>query len=121
MDVNLEPIGSIKTIESMFTILDFEDTIKLIQEIVKFRIQENEMKAMLKNRKNTIIMTNNYHKFSLLLFFEICTLLLIRLRVSLSILYWQTKGNQAPYRNERSTALVVNPVGLLSLNYHLFR
>lgn len=33
MDVNLEPIGSVKTIESMFTILDFEDTIKLIQEI----------------------------------------------------------------------------------------
>jgi len=27
--------------------------IKLIQEIVKFRIQENEMKALLKNKKNT--------------------------------------------------------------------
>ena len=45
----------------------------------------------------------------------------ISLETSLSILYWQTKGNQSPYRNESSTALVVNPVGLLSLNYHLFR
>ena len=45
----------------------------------------------------------------------------ISLESSLSILYWQTKGNQAMYRNESSTALVVNPVGLLSLNYHLFR
>jgi uncharacterized protein YdhG (YjbR/CyaY superfamily) len=33
--------------------LDRAFPIKLIQEIVKFRIQENEMKAMLKNRKNT--------------------------------------------------------------------
>ena len=45
----------------------------------------------------------------------------ISLETSLSILYWQTKGNQSPYRNESSTALVVNPIGLLSLNYHLFR
>jgi len=30
-----------------------------------------------KKQKSTIIMTNNYHKFSLLLFFEISTLLLI--------------------------------------------
>ena len=45
----------------------------------------------------------------------------ISLESSLSILYWQTKGNQSPYRNESSTALVVNPVGLLSMNYHLFR
>jgi hypothetical protein len=45
----------------------------------------------------------------------------ISLETSLSIIYWQTKGNQAAYRNERSTTLVVNPIGLLSLNYHLLR
>lgn len=45
----------------------------------------------------------------------------ISLETSLSILYWQTKGNQTIYRNESSTTLVVNPVGLLSLNYHLLR
>jgi len=45
----------------------------------------------------------------------------ISVETSLSILYWQTKGNQALYRNESSTSLVLNPVGLLSLNYHLLR
>ncbi len=45
----------------------------------------------------------------------------ISLETSLSILYWQTKGNEAIYRNESSTSLVVNPIGLLSLNYHLLR
>jgi hypothetical protein len=45
----------------------------------------------------------------------------ISMETSLSILYWQTKGNEALYRNESSSSLVVSPVGLLSLNYHLLR
>lgn len=43
------------------------------------------------------------------------------LETSLSIIYWQTKGNELVYRNESNESLIMSPIGLLSINYHLIR
>lgn len=45
----------------------------------------------------------------------------ISLETSLSVIYWKTKGNQSVYRNESNESLIINPLGLLSFNYHLLR